>query len=258
MRKLSDLGRIFYGISITVMGLQTIYYKSFPYMLLPQPELQFPGHLQVIYISGALLILSGVCISFNKKTRPVSLALGFLLLLVFCFDYIPYQLAINPNFKQFIEWDNALKELALSGGAFVIAGFFSEKNESGLFWRKLMYYGPVLFTIPIMCFGILHFLYAKDVATLVPFWIPGPVFWAYLAGAGLLGSGIAINIKIRPVMMAALLGTMIFIWFLILHIPRVIAAPATDLNGEVTSAFLALAYSGTAYVLADAGMESSL
>jgi hypothetical protein len=255
MGKLSAMGRIFYGISITAMGLLTIYYKSLPYMLLPQPELLFPGHLQFIYLSGVLLVLAGVCIILNKKIRPVSLWLGFVFLLIFCFDYIPYQLRVNPNFKQLIEWDNALKELAFAGGAFIIAGRFSEKNESGLFWRKLIYFGPVLFTIPIMGFGILHFLYAKDVSTLIPSWISAPVLWAYLAGVGLFGSGIAITFKIRPGLISFLLGTMIFIWFIILHIPRVVAAPASDLGGEVTSAFLALAYSGIAYVIAGTTRE---
>jgi len=45
-------------------------------------------------------------------------------------------------------------------------------------------------------------------------------------------------------LIAALPGTMIFVWFIILHVPRVIASPFADIGDEVTSAFLALAYSG--------------
>lgn len=50
--------------------------------------------------------------------------------------------------------------------------------------------------------------------------------------------------------MATLLGTMIFIWFIILHIPYVITSSVAERGGEITSAFLALAYSGTAFVIA--------
>ena len=71
-------------------------------------------------------------------------------------------------------------------------------------------------------------------------------------GIGLMGSGIAIILKIRPEFIATILGGMIFIWFIILHIPRVISSPVTDLEGEITSAFLALAYSGIAFVIAGA------
>jgi uncharacterized membrane protein len=82
-----------------------------------------------------------------------------------------------------------------------------------------------LFSIPIISFGILHFLYAKDVADYVPSWMPNHIFWTYLAGTALIGSGLAIILKIKPQLAATLLGIMIFIWFVILHIPRVIVSP---------------------------------
>ena len=119
-----------------------------------------------------------------------------------------------------------------------------------------MRFGSIMFSIPIITFGILHLLYAKDVSTLIPSWIPHPVVWTYLAGIGLMGSGIAIILKIKPGLIATLLGIMIFTWFIILHIPRVIASLVTDLEGEVTSAFLALAYSGIAFVIAGANRKA--
>jgi uncharacterized membrane protein YphA (DoxX/SURF4 family) len=247
----SNTGRIFYGVSIAVMGLLTIYYKDFPYMLFPAQPLQTPG---LVYIFGLLFILAGSCIVFGKKIRPVSLLFGSVLLLIFCFYYLPYEFGVSSNYKNLLEWDNPGKELALAGGAFVIAGGFAEKNKNRLsiIGEKLMPFGAVLFSLPIITFGILHLLYAKDVSTLVPSWIPRPVFWTYLAGVGLLGSGIAIIFKIKTRIIAALLGLMILIWFVILHIPRVINSPVTDLEGEVTSAFLALAYSGIAFVISGA------
>jgi hypothetical protein len=48
---------------------------------------------------------------------------------------------------------------------------------------------------------------------------------------------------------------MIFIWFIILHIPRVITSSSADMGGEVTSAFLALAYSGIAFAIAGAAKK---
>jgi hypothetical protein len=48
---------------------------------------------------------------------------------------------------------------------------------------------------------------------------------------------------------------MIFTWFIILHVPKVIAAPFADRAGEITSAFLALAYSGIAFVIAGAAKK---
>jgi uncharacterized membrane protein len=251
MGNLTDTGRIFYGLAITGIGLPTIFYKDFPYMLFPAQPLSFPA---LIYITGFLFILVGACIVFEKKIRPVSLLFGFVLLLIFCFFFLPYEFGSGSHYKNILEWDNPGKELALAGGAFVVAGVFVEKNKYRLniIGDKLMSFGSILFSVPIITFGILHLLYAKDLSTLVPSWIPRPVFWAYLAGIALIGSGISIIFRIKTRLIAALLGSMVFIWFVILHVPRVIHAPVTDLEGEATSAFLALAYSGTAFVIAGA------
>ena len=102
----------------------------------------------------------------------------------------------------------------------------------------------------MIVFGIDHFLYTEFVATLVPRWIPAPVFWTYFAAVALIGSGVAIILKIKIRLIGILLGIMLFIWFVILHIPRAVADPYVDKGNEVTSVFEALAFSGIAFVIA--------
>jgi hypothetical protein len=251
MVNLSKAGRIFYGISIAVMGAVTICYRDFPYMLLP-PHSGIPGLVVLAYISGALLVAAGACIAFRKNTGLVSLVLGSILLLVFCFYFIPYEIIVSPDHLHFGDWENAAKELALAGGAFVVAGCFPEKNGNSMtrFLSKLIPLGAILFSITIISFSIDHFLYANEAVDYVPAWIPYHIFWLYFTGTALLGSGIAIILKIKPGLIATLLGTMIFTWFIILHIPRVIASPVADMGSEITSAMLALAYCGIAFVIA--------
>jgi uncharacterized membrane protein len=204
------------------------------------------------YIFGAMLILAGACIVFEKRIRTISLMLGTVLLLIFCFYFIPYEFMISSNYMHFGDWENAAKELALAGGAFIIAACFPEKNENGLtrFLNKLGQFGAVIFSVTIISFSIDHFLYANAAADYVPSWVPYHLFWIYFAGIALLGSGIAIVLKIKSGLIAPLLGSMIFIWFIILHVPRVIVSPVADIGDEVTSAFIALAYSGIAFVIA--------
>jgi uncharacterized membrane protein len=256
MGSLFKIGRILYGISIAGTGFLTIYYRVFPYMLFPSQNFQLPGFAILVSISGALLVLAGLAIVLNRKAMDVSFLLGSAFLLIICFFHIPYELMYNPNYKHLGEWENALKDMSLAGGAYCIAGNLSGKRDKS-FWTKLMPLGTILYSIPILCFSILHFQFAKDVSTMVPSWIPGPVFWTYVAGVALLGSSISMILKIRTGLIAALLGLMVFIWFVILHIPRVMVASAADLNGETVSAFLALAYSGTAFVIAGAVKEKS-
>ena len=257
MGNLFNIGRILYGLAMAGIGFQIIYYHDFPYWLLPPKHSWIPGLVIIAYIFGILFVLTGACIVFEKKTRTTSLLTGTLLLLVFCFYFIPYQFMASSRYMHLLQWENAEKELAFCSGAFIIAGCYSETNEKSFnrFLGKLIPLGPIWFCIPIISFGILHYLYAKDVADYVPSWVPSHIFWTYLAGTALIGSGIAIILKIKSRLAAALLAIMIFIWFIVLHIPRILFSPADYLGSEITSAFIALAYSGIAFVIAGASKK---
>lgn len=234
-RNLSNIGRTFYGISIAVMGLLTMYYRRLPYMMIPPGHRWLSDHVLWVYISGGVLLLAGIGIIL--KRRQASLLLGTVLLLIFFFYFIPYELLVSPNVKHFGDWENAAKVMSLAAGALVIAG------------RRLFTVGVVLYALTIISYSFDHFLYAKEAAGYVPSWVSHPVFWLYLTGTALFCFGMAILLNIKRPLAATLLGTMIFIWVLILHIPYSLSAPFARNEGEVTSAFLALAYCGIAFVI---------
>jgi len=135
-------------------------------------------------------------------------------------------------------WENAAKELALAGGALIIGGFG--------------FLGARIYAVTIISFSIDHFLFAHQAAGYVPGWISYPVFWLYFCGVALLASGVAILIRVKMKLAATLLGAMILVWVIILHIPKTMAAPFAQNEGEVTSAFIALAYCGIAFIIAAA------
>ena len=249
------IGRIFYGTAIAATGLCTVCYHDFPYYLIPPDHTWISGHPIVVYLSAAFLLLAGLSIAAGKKVLPVSLLLGTVLLLVFCFYFIPYELFVSTNYMHFGAWENSAKTLALAGGAFVIAD--RESGSAGGFLKKLIVAGAFCYALTIISFSIDHFLYARQAAGYVPSWISNPVFWLYLTGCALFGAGVAILFRIKPRLFAALLGTMIFIWVIILHIPKALAAPLPVNGGEVTSGLLALAYCGTAYFIAGASAGKS-
>jgi uncharacterized membrane protein len=199
---------------------------------------------------------AGLAMILKKRARTVSVVLGVVLLALFLY-YIPYEIIVDPYANYLGSWGDAEKELALSGGALVMAGSFPKENanvHNKFFFtklcEKLIPFGGIFFSITMISFGIDHFLYTKGIATLVPGWIPYPFFWTYFAGLALIGSGIAIILRIKLNLIANLLGMMILLWFILLHIPRAIAHPFANKEEEVFSAYSALAFSGIAFVIA--------
>ena len=252
MENLARAGRCFYGIGIIFLGIQQFIYADFRPVFLPEWPLWL--HKAVwAYITGAGLVVAGVIILVNKGARKTALILGGFLFLFFIAFHVPYQLFIIPYSFHWGLWTNALKELALSGGAFLVAGSLEKpSHQPSLFnvLEKFIPAGRIFFSITLIVFGMDHFLYTEFVAKLVPSWIPWPVFWTYFAAVALIGSGIAIIFRIMLKQVALLVGTMLFLWLILLHIPRAIADPHIDKGNEVTSVFQALAFSGMAFIIA--------
>jgi uncharacterized membrane protein len=246
---LVPIGRIFFAIGVIGIGVQHFIFSDFIPVIVPAWPAWIPGHHFWPHFFGAALIAAGLAIIFNIKARAVATVLGVAFLLLLIFDHIPAQLAASP--AHLGVWTNAFKALTFCGGAWIVAGSLTEAsaNRNGLL-EKLMPLGCYFLPITVVAFGIDHFVYSAFVASLVPKWIPAPVFWTYFAGAALIASGVAMIVSVQARVAALMLGIMIFLWFIMLHIPRAIADPHTGNGNEWTSVCEALAFSGIAFMLA--------
>jgi uncharacterized membrane protein len=257
MGNLAKIARSFFAVCIAGLAAQQFYDGQFRPVLIPSYASHFPGETALVYLLSTALILAAVAILLNKKGATAAVLLGFLFLALLLFCHVPYEGWIDPAGRQYLSpWNNAFKESALAGSAFVVAAsLFREQpfdKTATLFLppQILIPLGSILFSIMIVVFGIEHFMYAEFVKTLVPDWIPGPLFWTYFAAVALVGSGSAILFQTRSRLAAMLLGIMIFLWTLMLHIPRAAVAPASDKGNELTSVFEALGFSGIAVLIA--------
>jgi uncharacterized membrane protein len=126
----------------------------------------------------------------------------------------------------------------------------SESDAGPANMEKSQTLGRVFVAVSLVVFGVQHFIYGGFVATLVPAFMPGRLFWAYFVGVAFVAAatGILTRMLARPA--ATLLGVMFFLFVVLLHIPRIIGK-STDGN-EWTSGFVALAMCGGAWILASA------
>lgn len=255
--KLIRAGQAFYGICLATNGILQLYYADFRPQILPPWPSRIPGLAICARLMGIALVVSGVAIFLKKKARTVALVWGGVLLGFIPLFHVPYMLLVSPHPNRLGSWADTFNTLALGGMAFVVAASFGEQSQTGegtpallRQLERLIPFGRYFFCTTIVAFGICHFLYASYIDTLVPAWIPWHRFWTYFAGVCLIGSGTAIILKIRLKLFATLLGTMIFLWVLMLHIPRAIVDPHSGQGNEIESAARALAESGAAFLVA--------
>ncbi len=252
MNKLTVLGRLFFATAMIAFGVQHLIYKSFVTRVVPSLPAWVPGHALLAVVFGLFLIAAGGAIIFAIGGRFTPLFLGATILLSFTLLYLPLVFATPSNGGL---WTMAGKALAMAGGSFLVAASLPEmKARAGWLSRlvagleKMIPCGRYFFAAFLILCGILHFIYVEFVETLVPNWVPGHRFITYFTGVALIAGGLGICLQITKRLAASLTAIMIFLWVILLHIPRAFA----DLHNsnEMTAVFEALAMTAIAILIA--------
>ena len=137
-----------------------------------------------------------------------------------------------------------------AGAVVTLAGLYSVRDEvrMGHGADKIVALGPLFFTAPMAVFGAQHFTEAKFIVQMVPAWMPGAWFWTYFVGTCLLAASLSIVTRKEAWLSAPLLALMLFLFVVMLHIPRVIGKPSDRIGWAV--ALRDLAFSGGALAFA--------
>jgi uncharacterized membrane protein len=249
---MSRLGRIFFGAG--VIGSGVLQLASGAFIRLVAQSSWRPTHPAVIYGSGVLLVLIGLAILTGRMGRIASAVLAGIILVNLVVLYPPSMFADpridRPLLRGFM-YTNPLKCLALIGGLTMIAARLpADRNGPRPVRRFASWsrYGPLALAVFLIVAGVQHFWYAGFVVTLVPEYMPARMFWTYFTGVALFAGGVGLLVPRTSRLAATLSGVMIFLWVLMLHIPRAVGLPAHAF--EAAGVFEALALSGVAFVVA--------
>jgi len=244
----STLGRLFFAIALAAFGVQQLVTAEFVRLVPPLPA-WIPEPQLWARLVGVILIVAGAAIGIGRGrwARWAAAVVGVLIALSILFLHLP-KAAANP-LAGFM-WTNPCKALAMLGGAILVAAALPDDGSSlaGLF-RRLLPLGRLFLPGFMILGGVQHFVYADFVSKLVPAWIPAPLFWVYFTGIALIAGGVGMLIPKTARLAALMAGIMIFLWVLLLHIPRALAY--LHVPAEMSGVFEALAMSGIAFILAD-------
>lgn len=252
------LGRRMYAICIICFGIQQAAYGYISPNFVPIGLKDSLICQLLAYPWCIAFILSGIAFLFDKKAYEVALISGGVFLGLFGLVYLPYLSFVHDKSDVFFEWAPSFMAIAFAGASFIFAGSFnrdaSRASSLIIALERLKPLGGVFYSVMLVGFGAMHFVYAKGVAMLVPNWIPlDPVFWTYFTGVALVGAGAAISLRIKLKLVALLYGAMVFSWFLFIHIGRAIENPTGAGGLELTRVFVTFGWTGIALVLAFSG-----
>jgi uncharacterized membrane protein len=244
-KHLATLGRILFAIPMIVFGIQYIALGKFAGGLPPVPPWA-PGGAIGAYLVGIALIAAGLSIAIEKYARLSALFIGvFFLLCVLFLQLLHLQAVLHSGNDR----TRALEPLALAAAAFVLAALLPVDSLAAIGSAsnaRLILFGRIVFGISMVIFGWQHYIYRNFLIGLVQTWLPGHMFWILLTGGCMALAGAAIATNILGRLASAMLGIMFLLFVLTLHLPRVLAAIHNQ--DELTSLFVALAFSGASFI----------
>jgi hypothetical protein len=242
MKKLTDAGSHFYAIAVIAFGIIQLVVQNFLTGLFPVPA-GLPWRAFWVDACSVLFLLAGAGLVLRVRPYLAAALAGYIFFLFFFSVHLPRMLTdiYNPN-----AWSPAFEALMLGSGAFIIADNIGTKDRR---WRRVTgiaaLAGIYLFALSLVVFAVLHIRYNAYILTLIPGWMPAPVFLSYLVIAGFLLASFSLFTNLRVPMASGLLGGMFLLWVLILHGPRVIGK--WHVETEWASLFVALAVCGIAF-----------
>jgi uncharacterized membrane protein len=85
---------------------------------------------------------------------------------------------------------------------------------------KILALGPVFEAVPLAVFAAEHFTAARELAPIVPHWLPWPLFWTYFVGTALLAAAISFIVWRHVRWSAALLALLFLIIVVTIDLPN--------------------------------------
>lgn len=233
-----------YGLGVMALGVVCLVLGEFsPGQPVPAG---LPGRTGLAYAAAACMFIAGAATAWRRTVVYGAAALAAYFALVVGVLMHGRLLLIQPT--PFMTCESLAVQLALAAGGLLVCADHAGIDPRLAAWLARV--GQVAFGLCALVFGTAHFVYMDLTVPLVPAWLPpSQTFWAGATGLGHIAAGVAIVAR-RQARLAAILLTAMFATFtLLVHVPMLLADPASHWFWTENATNLALV--GAAWALVD-------
>jgi uncharacterized membrane protein len=209
-----------FAIGLIGMGVLALVYGDFAMVWQPVAP-WFPGRTVLAYGSGVLMVGCGVGLFFRATT---AWALRIVLPYLVVWQMLKFpSLVVAPKMEAVYLGFGEIAVL-LAGGwtLFARLGDLSGTKFAWAGGEQAVRFARYYFAVWIIPIGISHMLYLKPTLDLIPPFLPGKVFWAYLTGIGQIASGLGVLFGVLPRVAAWAEATQISLYALLIWLPAIL------------------------------------
>jgi uncharacterized membrane protein YphA (DoxX/SURF4 family) len=206
-----------FALGAILLGAVGIYFHEFAMQWQPVPA-GIGMRTQLAYLAGAVLVIGGALLLIPRLERAAALLLTVFVGLWMLALNLPAALASASHIGA---WNSPAEIAFMTAGPLALYA----SGIRGSARPVVLLVARVLAGISAIVFGFAHFNYIDFTASMVPGWIPYKTFWAWATGAGHLATGLALVSGFKSRLAAGCEAGMMGSFVVLLHLPRVIAAP---------------------------------
>jgi uncharacterized membrane protein len=251
--RVARLSQMVFAATFIALGILGLIKAGFVGVWEPVPK-GVPAREALPYLCAVVSLASGIGLLWQR----VAIVAARVLL---AYVLVWFLLLRVPSLFRGIEvqyWWPAAQTATVAAAAWVLyVGFAAEWDRRRLAFAtgaSGLRIARVLYGLALIPFGVAHFVYLNETATLVPGWLPWHVGWAYFTGGALIAAGIAILLGVYARLAAALSAVEMGALTLLVWVP-IIAMGSRDAFQQ-SEAAISWALTVCAWVVADSYRSS--
>lgn len=240
-----NLPYVAFALAMAVLGVIGLIYGDVAMVWQRIPLEHMPGQQLLAYAFAAIELGTGLGLLLRAVAKPAAAILFVYMALWAVLLKLPAVVAV-PHMEA--TWLGFGEIAVILAGAWVIyAG--CANDGAFLAGAKGIRSARVLFALSLPMIGLSHFFYVPQTIELVPGWLPSPLSWAYLTGAGNIAACLGLLLGIFPRLAATLEAAMLSVITLLVWGPKLFALPPDRL--AVTAFVISAAIACGAWVVAE-------
>ncbi len=248
--RITSTGQVIFAATLIGLGILGLLTGDFTPVWEPVPK-ELPARESLAFLCACVSLATGAALLWPRTSGSAArLLLGYLLLWMLAFR-VP-ALVLAPARQ--VSWSGCGETAVVVAGAWVLYAWFApdwdRQHLPFATGERGVRVARALYGLALIPFGVAHFVYVKETASLVPGWLPAHLAWAYLTGSAFLIAGAAILVGMWARLAAALSAVQMGLFTVLVWLP-IVAAGSKD-PSQWSETVLSVALTAGGWVVADA------